>query len=168
MSILLRPVDLPVARWHLLTAAAGLAARRACQQVGGFSPDLKWPNDLLVGDRKLAGILAEAAEGAGRDRDGLQCPPGPAGAAWVDEAAGRRVDRSDLLGAWLAALDDLPRSLGRGGGRLPGRLLDHRPNGHRRAGPSRAPCIGPGRGHRRRGPAGRSAGRGPGGGRIGR
>ena len=31
----------------------------------------------------------------------------PPGAAWVDDAAGRRVDRSDLLGAWLAALDDL-------------------------------------------------------------
>jgi BirA family biotin operon repressor/biotin-[acetyl-CoA-carboxylase] ligase len=111
VSILLRPADLPVARWHLLTAAAGLAARRACQQVGGFSPDLKWPNDLLVGDRKLAGILAEAADGAVVIGMGCNVHRAPAGAAWVDEAAGRQVDRSDLLGAWLAALDDL---LGRG------------------------------------------------------
>src|ERR1700739_1157355 len=36
VSILLRPVDLPPARWHLVTAAAGLAAQRACQRAAGF------------------------------------------------------------------------------------------------------------------------------------
>jgi len=115
VSILLRPVDLPMARWHLLTAAAGLAARLACRQVAGFDPDLKWPNDLLVGDRKLAGILAEASTAGDRGGAvviGMGCNvhDAPPGAAWVDGAAGRRVDRSDLLGAWLAALD---ASLGR-------------------------------------------------------
>jgi BirA family transcriptional regulator, biotin operon repressor / biotin---[acetyl-CoA-carboxylase] ligase len=64
MSFLVRPVDLPVGRRHLVTAATGLAAREACAAVGAPFPDLKWPNDLLVGDSKLAGILAEAS-GAG-------------------------------------------------------------------------------------------------------
>jgi BirA family biotin operon repressor/biotin-[acetyl-CoA-carboxylase] ligase len=110
VSILLRPVDLPLARWHLATAAAGLAARRACQQAAGFTPDLKWPNDLLVGDRKLAGILAEARGSALVIGMGCNVHGAPPGAAWADAAAGRSVDRSDLLGAWLAALDN---SLGR-------------------------------------------------------
>jgi BirA family biotin operon repressor/biotin-[acetyl-CoA-carboxylase] ligase len=105
VSILLRPVDLPAARWHLLTAAAGLAARQACQQAAGFTPDLKWPNDLLVGDGKLAGILAEARGSAVVIGMGCNVHAAPPGAAWLDAAAGRSVDRSDLLGAWLAALD---------------------------------------------------------------
>ncbi len=106
VSILLRPVDLPPARWHLVTAAAGLAAQRACQRAAGFTPDLKWPNDLLVGDRKLAGILAEARGTAVVIGMGCNVHAAPPGAVWVDAAAGRRIDRSDLLGAWLAALDD--------------------------------------------------------------
>jgi BirA family biotin operon repressor/biotin-[acetyl-CoA-carboxylase] ligase len=105
VSILLRPTDLPPPRWHLLTAAAGLAARQACVELGGFSPDLKWPNDLLVGDRKLAGILAETASSAVVVGMGCNVHAAPPGAAWVDEAAGRRIDRSDLLGTWLHALD---------------------------------------------------------------
>jgi BirA family biotin operon repressor/biotin-[acetyl-CoA-carboxylase] ligase len=104
VSVLLRP-DLPPDRWHLLTAAAGLAAVEACVQAGGFRPELKWPNDLLVDDRKLAGVLAETSAGAVVVGMGLNVHAAPPGAAWADEAAGRVVDRSDLLGAWLAALD---------------------------------------------------------------
>jgi BirA family transcriptional regulator, biotin operon repressor / biotin---[acetyl-CoA-carboxylase] ligase len=105
VSILLRPQGLTADRWHLVTSACGLAARQACRQVGGFAPDLKWPNDLLLRDRKLAGILAETAGGGVVVGMGCNVHSGPPGSAWVDEAAGRRVDRSDLLGAWLAALD---------------------------------------------------------------
>jgi BirA family biotin operon repressor/biotin-[acetyl-CoA-carboxylase] ligase len=43
----------------LLTLAAGVAIAEAIQTVTGLGPDLKWPNDLYVGRRKLAGILAE-------------------------------------------------------------------------------------------------------------
>jgi BirA family biotin operon repressor/biotin-[acetyl-CoA-carboxylase] ligase len=102
---LLHPGGLPASRWHLVSAAAGLAARQACQRVGGFSPDLKWPNDLLVGDRKLAGVLAEAVGATVVIGMGCNVHGAPEGAAWADAAAGRRVDRSDLLGAWLAGLD---------------------------------------------------------------
>ena len=44
----------------LLTMAFGLAAADACQRTCDVRPQLKWPNDLVYEDRKLAGILAEA------------------------------------------------------------------------------------------------------------
>jgi BirA family biotin operon repressor/biotin-[acetyl-CoA-carboxylase] ligase len=46
---------------HLCTVAVALAAAGACQRGAGVIPDLKWPNDLMVGERKLGGILAEVA-----------------------------------------------------------------------------------------------------------
>ena len=46
-------------RLHELTWAVAVAAARACETVAGVRPDLKWPNDLLVDGRKLAGILAQ-------------------------------------------------------------------------------------------------------------
>jgi BirA family biotin operon repressor/biotin-[acetyl-CoA-carboxylase] ligase len=61
VSILFRPgPTLPPERAHLLTAAVGTAAAAACESLTGVRPGLKWPNDLLVGGRKLAGILAES------------------------------------------------------------------------------------------------------------
>jgi BirA family biotin operon repressor/biotin-[acetyl-CoA-carboxylase] ligase len=105
VSMLLRPQGLPPTAWHLVTAATGLAARQACQDVAGVTPALKWPNDLLIGDAKLAGILAEATGGAVVVGLGLNVHAAPAGAAWLDRAAGHRIDRSDLLGACLAHLD---------------------------------------------------------------
>ncbi len=57
-SILIRP-QLPLADLHLCTAAVALAATEACRALGPVSPLLKWPNDLVVGSKKLAGILAE-------------------------------------------------------------------------------------------------------------
>ncbi len=59
MSVLLRP-DLPVEARHLVVVAGALAMAEAVEAETGVRAGLKWPNDLLVGDRKLAGILAEA------------------------------------------------------------------------------------------------------------
>lgn len=42
-----------------LTMALGLGAVEACQELCGVRPTLKWPNDLVYEDRKLAGVLAE-------------------------------------------------------------------------------------------------------------
>jgi BirA family biotin operon repressor/biotin-[acetyl-CoA-carboxylase] ligase len=44
----------------LLTLAAGVALSEGIERATGLAPRIKWPNDLLVGRRKLAGILAEA------------------------------------------------------------------------------------------------------------
>jgi BirA family biotin operon repressor/biotin-[acetyl-CoA-carboxylase] ligase len=54
-----------VARPHLtsmtslITLAAGIGVRDGIAAATGLAADLKWPNDLIVGKRKLAGILAE-------------------------------------------------------------------------------------------------------------
>src|SRR6187399_1209371 len=47
------------------TASAGVALAEAVAAGTGLVADLKWPNDLYIGRRKLAGILAEGAGGEG-------------------------------------------------------------------------------------------------------
>jgi len=47
----------------LLTLAAGVAIAQGVATATGLRPDVKWPNDLQVSRRKLAGILAEGAAG---------------------------------------------------------------------------------------------------------
>jgi BirA family biotin operon repressor/biotin-[acetyl-CoA-carboxylase] ligase len=76
LSIVLRPpsvVQLPAGQGFspvpdlstLLTLAAGVALAEGVQAGTGLSAEIKWPNDLLVGKRKRAGILAEAAAQGG-------------------------------------------------------------------------------------------------------
>ncbi len=57
-SILLRPV-VPLEQRFLVSAAVALSARTALTRLCGLQPELKWPNDLVVGDRKLGGLLSE-------------------------------------------------------------------------------------------------------------
>jgi len=58
-SVVLRPL-LPPSEALVLSLAAGLAVHAAVQQVDSrVSPDLKWPNDLLIEDKKFCGILTE-------------------------------------------------------------------------------------------------------------
>lgn len=60
VSILLRPqIALVDALW--LSLATGLAVQSAIAAVTGLKPDIRWPNDLLLNNRKCGGILVETA-----------------------------------------------------------------------------------------------------------
>ncbi len=57
-SAILRPALAP-ADVLMISLAAGLAVSAAVEQVTGLQPDLRWPNDVLLGDRKFCGVLTE-------------------------------------------------------------------------------------------------------------
>jgi BirA family transcriptional regulator, biotin operon repressor / biotin---[acetyl-CoA-carboxylase] ligase len=58
-SFLLRPATVPPARLGWLPLLTGVAVGVAVRAAAGLDVTLKWPNDVLIGDHKLAGILAE-------------------------------------------------------------------------------------------------------------
>ena len=61
-SVLVEPAGVPVARWPWLPLLAGIAVAEGVRRVTEVDCVLKWPNDVLVGERKLAGILVERVE----------------------------------------------------------------------------------------------------------
>ena len=58
LSVILRP-DCPADHLMHLTCAAGVAAMEAVKSVSGICPGIKWANDLVMGNKKLGGILTE-------------------------------------------------------------------------------------------------------------
>lgn len=112
LSLLLRP-SLPVARWGWLPLLAGVALADAIEAPG---KGLKWPNDLLIGGRKCAGILAEAAvPGAvviGIGVNLTEAPPGldaislkEAGASTVDIVEPLLARFAEVYQAWQGGTD---------------------------------------------------------------
>lgn len=59
LSMLLKP-DCPPEQTLSLTPCTAVAICRTIQQLYGFAPDIKWPNDLLLHDAKVCGILCES------------------------------------------------------------------------------------------------------------
>jgi BirA family biotin operon repressor/biotin-[acetyl-CoA-carboxylase] ligase len=122
LSVLLRP-GLAPDRLHLVTMAAGVAVAEAVSSVAGIETVLKWPNDVLVRDRKLAGILVEADVGGDGDVRAVVLGVGinvnwdavPDEIASIATAcnleAGRPVPRADVLVAFLRGLDQRLRAL---------------------------------------------------------
>ena len=111
-SVLLRPAyaALPANRRHLVVAAVSLAVVDAARAVAGAELQLKWPNDLVAADRKLAGSWRKQLR-MGQSWSGLaSTSPGRPKmrlATCLDVVARRPVDRAELLVRSLLALDRL-------------------------------------------------------------
>ncbi|MCU1493021.1 MAG: biotin/acetyl-CoA-carboxylase ligase [Acidimicrobiaceae bacterium] len=117
-SILFRPAFAP-ADWHLLPSIVGIAAVDTLAVLAGVEASLKWPNDVLVGDAKLAGILAEIVGTPPAVVVGIGMnvawpkgwpPPGPLAvvaerATTVERAASRAVDREEICAAFLGSIE---------------------------------------------------------------
>ena len=113
----------------LITLAAGVGVRDGIAAATGLAADLKWPNDLIVGKRKLAGILAEGLGigtpdqsvivGVGINVQDAAYPPDVAiRATSLESELGRRIDGGEVLehvlkGLWdrLAALEQSPSDI---------------------------------------------------------
>ena len=116
VSVLIRPT-LPMKHALWLSLATGLAAQSAIAKVCHVTPDLRWPNDLLLGECKLGGILVETAViqtsalrhaviGVGINVNHAAFPPELADAATsLRLATGQPQAREPLLIALLTALD---------------------------------------------------------------
>jgi BirA family biotin operon repressor/biotin-[acetyl-CoA-carboxylase] ligase len=113
------PASLPGLPLRIGTALCGAVALYADKAGARFDrpPRLKWPNDLMLGDRKAAGILCESGPsgvfaGIGLNCNQVEFPP------WLDAKAtslaaelGREVSRWDLLELFLGALAESLRDV---------------------------------------------------------
>lgn len=115
-SVVLERVDIrvPDERRSQIALATGLAVRRAIVEVRPEIPvRLKWPNDLLVDDRKLAGILVEEADGRTivgiglNVNNALESAPEsiPSIGVSLIDIVGEPTKFVDLLGAIVRALE---------------------------------------------------------------
>jgi BirA family transcriptional regulator, biotin operon repressor / biotin---[acetyl-CoA-carboxylase] ligase len=77
-SVLLRPYGVPAALLGWLPLLAGAAVAAAVPAMSAVKPSLKWPNDVLAGDAKLGGILAERSGSAVVVGIGINVSQGPA------------------------------------------------------------------------------------------
>ena len=119
-SVVLRlplcPEELPV-----LTLALGLAVSEAVARVTDLKCDLRWPNDVMLGGRKVCGILVQlhdsvAVAGIGVNVNHAGFPPELAGEATSLRAiAGRSFSREKLLAALLVSVDSFANMLVKGG-----------------------------------------------------
>ncbi|MFY1634113.1 biotin--[acetyl-CoA-carboxylase] ligase [Solwaraspora sp. WMMB335] len=127
VSVLLRPdvaqpsrdwPAVPAARFGWLPLLVGVALADAVAHLTGLPVGLKWPNDLLIGEAKCAGILAEAASCAGYGGTAVVVGVGLNVTLRAGElppaAAGLPVTSLQLAGAAAADRDPLLRALLRG------------------------------------------------------
>jgi BirA family biotin operon repressor/biotin-[acetyl-CoA-carboxylase] ligase len=123
-SVLLRPMLSP-GDALLLSLIAGLSVASAVEEVTGLQPDLRWPNDLMIGDKKFCGILTEmnsevtrvryAVVGIGINVNQWEFPADLAEIATsLRIATGREWSRVELAASLLQSLDREYRALNSG------------------------------------------------------
>lgn len=116
-SVLLAPDRVPTARWPWLPLLVGIAVAEGVRRVAGLDCALKWPNDVLVEDRKLAGILVERIEpphgvavavvGIGLNVSGTRAELPVAAATSLALEGATTLDRSVILREVLRTLEAL-------------------------------------------------------------
>ena len=117
MSLILRP-DMPPERVPMLSLYTALAVCRAISRVTGMEAKIKWPNDIVLGGRKVCGMLLEmdadaqqvrsVVAGIGINVHQTQFPEEIAHtASSLDLACGKRLSRMDVVKAFLAAFDEV-------------------------------------------------------------
>jgi BirA family biotin operon repressor/biotin-[acetyl-CoA-carboxylase] ligase len=111
-SVLLRP-RLPAAAMSRLTVAASVAVVRAVRTMCGVDARIKWPNDVTIAGKKVAGILTELSGGVAVLGIGIDvnCQPAelPATATSLLVATGEAQDRPALAARVLTELETLYR-----------------------------------------------------------
>ncbi len=110
----------------VLTLALGLATAEAISTAAGIACDLRWPNDILIGEKKCVGILVQLAgeaaiAGIGINVKQREFPPELAGTATSIRVAGGEIEREDLLIELLGSIDRHMELLACQG---PGAILD--------------------------------------------
>ena len=135
ISLVIRPGETafdPDRAIALVTLMAGVALAEAIESSTGLAPSIKWPNDLLIGPRKLAGILAEAVSAQVRLKPdttaSIRLKPDPTSAPIIlgyginvglasfpqdlanratslESELGRSINRAEVGAATFAALD---------------------------------------------------------------
>jgi BirA family transcriptional regulator, biotin operon repressor / biotin---[acetyl-CoA-carboxylase] ligase len=114
-SVLVRPDAVPVARWPWLPLLAGVAVVDGVRRATGQRAVLKWPNDVLLEQAKVAGILVERVEGPagaaavvgiGLNVSTTAAELPVASATSLQLAGAGPVDRVELLGHLLTTLGE--------------------------------------------------------------
>jgi BirA family biotin operon repressor/biotin-[acetyl-CoA-carboxylase] ligase len=108
VSLLFRTNETLERPLHQFTQMVGMSAARACKQLTDVLPDMKWPNDLLIDNKKVSGILAQGAPGFVVVGIGVNVNWAPPEATSLALAAPRReTSPVQLLHNMLIAIDEL-------------------------------------------------------------
>ena len=105
----------------ILTLALGLATVDAIRDTAGVVCDIRWPNDVMVAERKVAGIIVQIADSAAIAGIGINVNHTQFPSELIDSAtslriqAGRQLDREALLESLLTSIDDCCEILRSGG-----------------------------------------------------
>ena len=114
LSVLLRP-KMPAENAPVITFCCALAMSKAVRQATGLDAQIKWPNDLVLGGKKLCGILLEmgfdaqgyyVVAGTGLNIRAGAYPPELAHQATSIEEHGAVPNRGAIVAKYLAALED--------------------------------------------------------------
>ena len=124
MSVILRPACKPQEIMHL-TCAAAVAMCDAVENAAGFRPGIKWTNDLVCGQRKIAGVLTELGFDSWGNVDfavvgiGINCCQQEGDfpeeirsiAGSLCSVTGQNIDRARVAAAMMDALYRMDQSL---------------------------------------------------------